>query len=1204
MPDQVSLIKANPLLPAEDYEAMRKEGIDQIAALGSDNWTDYNFSDPGITILEAVVYAITDLAYRTGFAVKDLLAPENLTADTWNQIFYTARQILHNAALTIDDYRKLMIDVTGVRNAWITPGKDYEVPLWIDYNAWDYRPDPDCGCLPPKTKLCLGKLGLDPVDIKIYQAAWDKRKLELTGGPNTVGGVPHPKGTRNEKDFANIGELEKLDAQINDFKNQIHELNKQIEPLQRQLAAAIKAGDVAKASALRAQIEPLQKQLTAIDTQRIAFLAVNEATRLRLIDELKLVNRTAVAGKIVELEGLYDIMIEYEENITDTDEREAVRQKVVERLSANRNLCEDVLSVNAAEYEDFGIGASFVVEEYADTDNILAQVFFLIYKYFSPSVPFYTIGQMLDKGYQMDEVFEGPALDHGFVDSVELEATDFFRDIHLSDLINSISDIKGIIAITYLHLPFHGFKKDVSHLYFNQWIEFLKEQRKIARIQPTLSQVVFCKEREVVTYYVGDAGDRNPNRMLKLFKDMKTLERKYKLEGVTTDLPIPVGEYMNLEDYYPVTYSLPMCYGVSEREGLNATTDPVRIAQARQLRGYMLFFEQILSGYLVQLDHLRDLFSFDDSVQQTYFTRVLTEFQGLQELIIDQNNRGADHFDQIVADFAKLLQEMTEPKALFYARRNKFLNHMLARFSEDLSEYEALTRWLTPVNADQRLISDKIRMLKDGEYTHISSERGLGYNYSLPDSWDTANVSGAERRIGRLLGFPQVECRSLAPDYLISEPSLQTDDKKQTTQKKDPFGNLLNVVKLLDPDDNTIVLLTSRDVKDGCCTELLMTQILEHGDDRQYYLPGQDLKRKTRKTAGPVGAFWYDLVDDLDPEKAVTIASTDQFDSRQKADAALQRILDTMTLIDNNEGLHLVEHILLRPKMDIEQDELGHVIPVSLLNICLDNCDLGIGLGEGVEYPPYRTIITRVPPDKCYDDMPWVLNYLKAKNNPPKIDYPFLFQQVFTDATPPVQMKFRQYVKITRRIQDLREFGSERINYKIVNNGAATLADGLKYGFIIYHGDNGTVLAQSLYEYNQRDTKTNLPVTDDVEDAIRQLMTYFGYELDLYCEADPCDNNEDPYSFRATVVIPCWPKRLRNATFRNLVEKTIQTESPAHVEIRVVWVGIEEMRRFEKVYADWLQEMAVTEMPGYEKVNPLVDVLNTLQPCGVCDDGC
>ena len=73
-----TLIKANPLLPSEDFVALRKQGFKEIEGVSSAIWTEYNNSDPGITILDAVCYAITDLGYRTGLDVKELLAPLRL----------------------------------------------------------------------------------------------------------------------------------------------------------------------------------------------------------------------------------------------------------------------------------------------------------------------------------------------------------------------------------------------------------------------------------------------------------------------------------------------------------------------------------------------------------------------------------------------------------------------------------------------------------------------------------------------------------------------------------------------------------------------------------------------------------------------------------------------------------------------------------------------------------------------------------------------------------------------------------------------------------------------------------------------------------------------------------------------------------------------------------------------------------------------
>jgi hypothetical protein len=740
--------------------------------------------------------------------------------------------------------------------------------------------------------------------------------------------------------------------------------------------------------------------------------------------------------------------------------------------------------------------------------------------------------------------------------------------------------------------------------YFAEWIDSLKQQRLIARIQPSKSQILFCKQREFITYYTGSTKDKAPDKMLRLFTNMKAVERKYKLVGTPLDFPVPNGENMELEEYYPVTYSLPMTYGVSERAGLPANSDAARTTQALQLGGFLMFFEQVLADYLVQLNHLRDLFTFDDSVKHTYFTGALTEIENLSDLLIDKGNHGAKNFDLILEDFQAVIQNLIETPKLFADRRNTFLDHMLARFSEDLTDYEALMQWLDPKNATTRLISDKIRILKNQEYQYISSGRGKGYNYALPDTWNTGNVSGAERRISRLLGFANITRRSLVPSFLLSEALMVQDDPgKPPVQKVNKAGVPLNVIKILDPADNTTVIFTSVEVMQGCCTELLMEDILEHADDRSYFKFSDEIKTRSRKAAGLVGKFWFELYDSTDPATAVLLGTSEMFAKVADRDAAFQTLEKLMEQINNNEGMHLVEHILLRPKLDDVMDETNNEEAVSFLNICLDSCDLNAAQDEQITEPPYTKKITRIPAAKCYDNMPWVLEYLRAPAEDnvtePGEDIPaqsILFQKVTLDGANPVTMKFRKYEDLVQRINDLCEFGSERSNYQIV----ADNENPAKYGFII-NGDKGAVLAQSLYLFNEA---TDNPDTYDIEDEIAVLMQYFGYQLYLYCSSYPCDASTDPYSFQATVVLPCWPKRLRDPSFRNLVETTIISESPAHVQTRVVWIGIEEMQRFEKVYSAWLVEMAQTEVPDYDVVNPLVDVLNSLVPCGVCTDEC
>ena len=61
MPDGLS-IPRKPDLPIElNWQALREEGLRHIRAMSGELWTDHNLHDPGITILELLCYALTDL---------------------------------------------------------------------------------------------------------------------------------------------------------------------------------------------------------------------------------------------------------------------------------------------------------------------------------------------------------------------------------------------------------------------------------------------------------------------------------------------------------------------------------------------------------------------------------------------------------------------------------------------------------------------------------------------------------------------------------------------------------------------------------------------------------------------------------------------------------------------------------------------------------------------------------------------------------------------------------------------------------------------------------------------------------------------------------------------------------------------------------------------------------------------------------------
>jgi hypothetical protein len=126
METELKITKNDKRKVALDHRALFSAGIEHVRQLSSEIWTDYNAHDPGVTALEVLSYALTDLSLRAEFPMQDLLAinkSEKNTAKTNREYmagqFSSARKILPSRPLTELDYRKLIIDIPGINNAWI-----------------------------------------------------------------------------------------------------------------------------------------------------------------------------------------------------------------------------------------------------------------------------------------------------------------------------------------------------------------------------------------------------------------------------------------------------------------------------------------------------------------------------------------------------------------------------------------------------------------------------------------------------------------------------------------------------------------------------------------------------------------------------------------------------------------------------------------------------------------------------------------------------------------------------------------------------------------------------------------------------------------------------------------------------------------------------------------------------------------------------
>jgi hypothetical protein len=114
--------RQTPLHPALDFQALKDEAVSLTQSFAGEEWTDYNAHDPGITIIEQLCYALTDLAYRAELPIADLLAGRDGAIPRSRYGPHSPWRALATQPVTVKDFRRLLLDrVVGLGNVWLTP---------------------------------------------------------------------------------------------------------------------------------------------------------------------------------------------------------------------------------------------------------------------------------------------------------------------------------------------------------------------------------------------------------------------------------------------------------------------------------------------------------------------------------------------------------------------------------------------------------------------------------------------------------------------------------------------------------------------------------------------------------------------------------------------------------------------------------------------------------------------------------------------------------------------------------------------------------------------------------------------------------------------------------------------------------------------------------------------------------------------------
>lgn len=748
-----------------DFAYLKKTGIEYIESLGGGLWSDLNDHDPGITMLEMVAYAITDLGARMNLPIETLIASED-DPDMSNQ-FYRAEEILPTCPVTPLDYRKLFIDIDGVRNCWIVPFENAVIHV-------------DC------TNSLL-KYGPFPPEI-----------LEQTS---------------------------------------------------------------------------------------------------------------------YKLQGLNSLLVDYEPDAVEA----TVNEAITAAYNAHRNLCEYLVEIKPVCEKPVSVCASMELERDADQNVVHAEVIDAIQEYFATQIRRYSLKEMLDKGYRMDEIFEGPLLNNGFIDSAELEDADLRSEVRLSDIINLIMSVEGVISITNITINGCGDNEEG-----NDWLICIPENCKpVLAPTPDMGDPTGeCNLRSVFNYKKDVLPVLYNATTVQLLLDEIQAERDSQNALALLDqFPIvPTGDVLDIAETTTIMNDFPETYGIG-LYGLPASASVKRKAQAKQLKGYLMFFDQILATYFAHLGSIKDLFAMNAGNAPTYFTQAIQDIKGFEELI--------DNYP--LNDNAGLSDELISTLDDNIARRNDILDHLLARFAEQFSEYAFVLQELYGATAQEMLIDSKEQFL--AEYVQLSRRRGKGYDI-LGAAWDTENVSGVQHRVSRLSGIADYSRR----DLVITFPLIDLVGGTYEWHTEDLEGNII-----LSSTVSYETQCEAHEARKAAIQLLLDTSSSELETEFNSGIGDGQIIGNIRINEVIIGTATNYSYSIIEPVEGTVVAEISGY-PYSTPEELLAAILEHQVYHNSSaylmsvvpvpeEGMFVVEHILLSPEGPLGSNTSN------FLPICVENCE-------------------------------------------------------------------------------------------------------------------------------------------------------------------------------------------------------------------------------------------------------------------------
>lgn len=570
----------------------------------------------------------------------------------------------------------------------------------------------------------------------------------------------------------------------------------------------------------------------------------------------------------------------------------ASRDEALRIYRAERNLCEDLVEVGIVQGRRCDLHGDIEIAGMRDVAEIVADLYHRAARWIDRGPRVFSRPEMLASGLAMDRVYDGPVARVGFVqDEPREECSE--ATLYLSDLARVLRGVEGVKEVHDLALatwpgaagrgsvPWGGVGWALRlHIPLSPGEFHVRLRRRALDVALPDADEIW---RRVRNLRLADL-----TRRTRLASSLRKEEQQARPRGRHR----PPAAHLSVQHDFPAVYTL-------GRHALAASASAQQKARVHQLRAYLLMFDQLLANGAAQLDHLRELYA--------------VRGQGPAEASLNRRSYWWQAPDaQAVPGLEELLtqspDQLAEEGRAFFdrssARKSRLLDHLLALHGETLTQ-NALRQHCEHLRADEldrRLLDNKARYLE--AVVELGRGRAGSFDYSQPLWGNPANFSGLARRVGLLLGFKHDEARRLTrlPEAAMLPVLVAGEREPELDEAPASAGEQINVVDAPEEPanlDSVLLLLQQR--------PRLLAPMLRAG---------------TRHDAYRLRGTPTESVITVGPDEQGRTWRLGRASTRALARAWARQFRRAFVDInDRCEGLHLVEHVLLRP---LEPDSAAH----------------------------------------------------------------------------------------------------------------------------------------------------------------------------------------------------------------------------------------------------------------------------------------